>query len=199
MAKVDLNFYLNLVTSEHATKPKYMAWMKVLLTPFIDSINLNETIKNSFNLNTAVGVQLDTIGKWLVLPRQVDFQPTDGSSSILNDYYYRMILKAKVVKNQWKGTISSFYQFWNVLFAGQPLQIYLVDNQNMEPVAIIWSSQVTEMVQDLLSNNYIIPKPAGLGLTVRRIDVDKVFGFYGSGYNGFDNGVFWISEDTQTN
>ena len=189
--QVDLNFYLDLVTSEHSTKPKYMAWLSVLLTPLIDAIKLNEDVKKAFDLNTAIGAQLNIIGKWLEQPRQVDFQPTDGSSSVLNDNYYRTVLKAKVVKNQWKGTISNFYSFWNVLFKGQPLQIYLVDNQDMEPVAIIWSSSVDQMMQDLIANNYIVPKPAGLGLTVRRIDSDTTFGFFGTKFTGFDTGTFW--------
>ena len=189
--QVDLNFYLNLVTSEHSTKPKYMAWLSVLLTPLIDAIKLNEDVKKAFDLNTAIGAQLNIIGKWLEQPRQVGFQPTDGSSSVLNDNYYRTVLKAKVVKNQWKGTISNFYSFWNVLFKGQPLQIYLVDNQDMEPVAIIWSSSVDQMMQDLIANNYIVPKPAGLGLTVRRIDSDTTFGFFGTEFTGFDTGTFW--------
>lgn len=191
MATLNTQFYLDLITSEHINKPKYKAWMTVLLTPFIDIINLNDQIKRAFDLNTAVGVQLDTLGKILVLNRQVTFQPTDGSSPILNDDYYRMILKAKVVKNQWKGTISNFYSFWNVLFQNQPLQVYLIDNQNMEPAVVVWSSQVTQMVQDLLANNYLIPKPAGLGLTVRRIDSDKILGFEGSSFEPFDQGVFW--------
>lgn len=193
--QVDLNFYLDLVTSEHSTKPKYMAWLSVLLTPLIDAIKLNEDVKKAFDLNTAIGAQLNIIGKWLEQPRQVGFQPTDGSSSILSDNYYRTVLKAKVVKNQWKGTISNFYSFWNVLFKGQPLQIYLVDNQDMEPVAIIWSSSVDQMMQDLIANNYIVPKPAGLGLTVRRIDADTTFGFFGTEFTGFDTGTFWTPDN----
>lgn len=190
MALPDENFYLNLITSEHATKPKYMAWVKELLRPFIESIKLNDDIKKAFNLNTSVGIQLDTIGKILVLDRRVNFEPTDGSSSLLDDDNYRFILKAKVIKNQWKGTISSFYVFWNTLI-GQELNVFLVDNQNMDPVAVVWDSQVDSMTQDLLSNGYIIPKPAGLGLTIRKVDPDDLFGFFGSGLNGFDQGVFW--------
>lgn len=194
MVTLTTEFYLDLITSEHVNKPKYMSWVEVLLTPFIDIINLNDTIKKSFNLKDAVGVQLDTLGKILVLDRQVNFQPTDGSSPILDDYYYRMILKAKVVKNQWKGTISNFYYFWSVLFSDQPLSIYLVDNQNMEPVVVIWDSQVTSMIQDLLTNGYIMPKPAGLGLTVRRIDSEGIFGFWGSELAPLDQGTFWIPD-----
>ena len=132
MVEINSDYYLNLITSEHANKPKYRAWVKVLLTPFIDAINLNKNIKLAFFINSAVGIQLDIIGKWLGLSRQVDFQPTDGSSSILNDKYYRIALKAKIVKNLWKGTIEDFYNMWQILFNGEDLQVYLADNQTMD-------------------------------------------------------------------
>lgn len=192
MVTINKQFYLDLITSEHITKPKYKAWVDALLTPFVDIINLNDSIKRAFDLNTATGVQLDILGKILVLNRQVTFQPTDGSSPILNDDYYRMILRAKVLKNQWKGTISNFYSFWSVLFKNQPLSIYLVDNQDMNPVVVIWDSQTTLMIQDLLTNGYIIPKPAGLGLTIKRIDSEGIFGFWGSELAPLDQGTFWI-------
>lgn len=192
MSVIDASFYLNLITSEHAIKPKFKEWVEVLLTPFIDCINLNDDIKKAFDLNTAVGVQLDTLGKILVQSRQMSFQPTDGSSPILNDYYYRIVLKSKVIKNQWKGTIHNFYEYWNVLFEGQPLNIYLIDNQQMEPAIVVWSSQVTQMIQDFLAHDLIVPKPAGLGLTVRRVDNEGIFGFYGSEFTGFDTGTFWL-------
>ena len=185
------DLYLNLITSEHATKPKFKAWVDTLLTPFLDAINLNDNIKRAFDLNSAVGVQLDTLGKILVQSRQMNFQPTDGSSPLLNDDYYRLVLRAKVIKNQWKGTITNFYQFWKILFNNQPLNIYLIDNQDMRPVIVIWSSQTPLMIQDFLRNNLIVPKPAGLGYTVRQVDVEGIFGFFGTEFTGFDTGVFW--------
>lgn len=189
---VDVDFYLDLITSEHADKPKYRQWVKVLLTPFRDSISLNQSIKSSFFLNTAVGNQLDIIGKWLDLPRRVNFQPSDGSSSILNDKYYRVILKAKVVKNLWRGTIEDFYQMWNILFKNEPLQIYLTDNQNMDYVVVTWDSTIQDkMVEDLLTNGYIIPKPAGLGILIGSLNSQEIFGFKYSDFQPFNQGVFW--------
>lgn len=190
MVLPSIEFYTNLITSEHADKPKYKAWVETLLKPLIDCIQLNNSINYAFDLNNAVGVQLDTLGKILGVSRQVDFEPTDGSSSLLSDDNYRVVLKAKVIKNQWKGTINNFYSFWQVLF-GDSLNIFIIDNQDMDPVAIVWDNQISQMIQDLLENNYIIPKPAGLGLTVRRVDPSTLFGFSGSGLNGFDQGVFW--------
>lgn len=192
MATIDTNYYLNLITSEHANKPKYVAWMTVLLKPFIDAINLNRSIKSAFFIDTATGIQLDTIGKWLNLPRQVDFQPTDGSSSILTDKYYRIALKAKIVKNLWKGTIEDFYNMWQILFEGEDLQVYLADNQTMDYVVVTWDSTTADsMISDLLRNGYLIPRPAGLGILYNDLNADEIFGFDGSDFQPFNQGVFW--------
>lgn len=192
MTVINTQYYLDLITSEHANKPKYRAWMEVLLTPFIDAINLNKNIKSAFFIQTATGVQLDTIGKWLNLPRQVDFEPTNGSSSILSDKYYRIILKAKIVKNLWKGTVEDFYNMWQVLFNGEDLQIYLADNQSMDYVVVTWDSTTQDsMISDLLSHGYLIPKPAGLGILYNDLDPDEILGFDGSDFQPFNQGVFW--------
>ena len=192
MTIINTDYYINLITSEHADKPKYVAWLRVLLTPFIDAINLNKSIKSAFFIETAEGIQLDTIGKWLNLPRQVDFEPTDGSSSILNDKYYRMALKAKIVKNLWKGTIEDFYNMWQILFNGEDLQVYLADNQNMDYVVVTWDSTTQDsMISDLLRNGYLIPRPAGLGILYSDVNSDEIFGFDGSDFQPFNQGVFW--------
>lgn len=192
MVEINSKYYLDLITSEHANKPKYRAWLEVLLTPFIDAINLNKSIKSAFFIQTATGIQLDIIGKWLNLSRQVDFQPTDGSSPILSDKYYRIILKAKIVKNLWKGTIENFYNMWQILFNGEDLQIYLADNQTMDYVVVTWDSTTQDpMISDLLRNGYLIPKPAGLGILYNDLNADEILGFDGSDFQPFNQGVFW--------
>ena len=105
----DIETYVNMVTSEHRDKPKFQAFLRLLLTPIVNLQILNHDMMSILNLNTSEGDQLDKIGNILGLPRQVNFQPTDGSSSILNDDYYRLILKAKVAKNQWDGTKQHLY------------------------------------------------------------------------------------------
>lgn len=181
---------LDLIVSQHQ-KPKFIEWVKVKLELYQNIIDVENEMKQAFNLNTAVGKQLDIIGEILDLPRTVNFQPSDGSSPVLNDYYYRIILKCKVIKNQWKGTVTNFYEYWTALFTGIPLDIYLIDNQDMEPVIVIWSSLVDPMIEDLLTHYYIIPKPAGIGFGIERIDPDTIFGFEDTGFQPFDQGVFY--------
>lgn len=155
----NLTEYLNLITSEHREKPKYLALVTLLLTPVINLQRLNHQMMSILNVDTSTGVQLDMIGAILGLPRQVDFQPTDGSSSILNDDYYRLILKAKIAKNQWDGTKQGLYDLWKNLFPQNP--VLIVDRQNMTAtVAVV--GLVDQLSRDLISHGYIVPKPVGV-------------------------------------
>lgn len=152
--------YLNLITSEYRDKTKYIQWMTVLLQPFVDIRESASIIKDCLNLNYSTGDQLDMIGEILGLSRQVNFQPSEHSS-ILDDDYYRIILKAKVAKNQWDGTKENLYSYWRVLFPENPL--ILVDRQNMTIQATVIGLNDT-LSQELISHGYIIPKPAGVGM-----------------------------------
>lgn len=182
--------YLNLLTSQYRDKPKIISFLTTLLTPFLDIQKLNDSIKYMLNLNNAEGAQLDMIGEILNLPRQVSFQPTNGSSSVLDDYHYRLILKAKVAINQWKGTKSELYDYWKVLFPHNPL--LMVDNQNMTISAVVVGLN-SDMERDLIMHDYIIPRPAGVGMIyvftdkpIYAQDLDTEW------LKGFDEG-YWFS------
>ena len=185
----DIETYVNMITSEHRDKPKFQALVRLLLTPIVNLQILNHEMMTMLNLDTSHGDQLDKIGAILGLPRQVNFQPTDGSSSILNDDYYRLILKAKVAKNQWDGTKKGLYDLWKVLFPENP--ILIVDRQNMTAtVAVV--GLVDQLSRDLIVHGYIVPKPVGVlyeyGFTTDPIysqDLDTDW------LKGFDEG-YWL-------
>lgn len=185
----DVNTYLGLITSEHRDKIKYQAFVRLILTPIVNLQKLNHEMASLINLDTATGKQLDLIGEILALPRQVNFQPTDGSSSILDDDYYRLILKAQVAKNQWDGTKEGLQNLWVSLFPENPL--LLVDRQNMTAtVAVI--GLVDQLSRDLIVNGYIVPKPVGVlydyGFTTQPIysqDLNTEW------LKGFDEG-YWL-------
>lgn len=185
----NINDYLDLITSEHRDKPKYQSFVSLLLVPIINLQKINHEMMSMLDLNKSTGKQLDLIGNILGLPRQVNFQPTDGSSAILNDDYYRLILKAKVAKNQWDGTKQGLYNLWANLFPNNP--ILIVDRQNMSvTVAVVGLSD--QLSRDLIAHGYIVPKSVGVlyeyGFTNRPIysqDLDTEW------LKGFDEG-YWL-------
>lgn len=186
---INLNSLLNLVTSEYGDKPNYIQMLTAILTPVINISTLNHNMSVIMDLNKATGKQLDLIGQILSLPRQVNFQPSQDISSVLNDDYYRLILKAQVAKNQWDGTKQGLYNLWDILFPENPL--LLVDHQNMTASVVVVGLN-DSLSKELILAGYIVPKPAGVryeyGFTEKPIysqDLNTAM------LKGFDEG-YWL-------
>lgn len=154
--------YLNLITSEHRNKPKYIAFVSSFLSKVDDGMTVSGDMSGNFDVDTAVGVQLDTIGAIVGANRDVGIQLSSGTS-ILDDDHYRTLIKAKIAQNQWDGTIPSIYALWSTLFPGSILQI--IDNQDMTMQAIV-TGLSDEVSLELITAGLIIPKPAGVTLTI---------------------------------
>lgn len=163
--------YLDLITSQHKTKPNFNAWLSAPLAKVYDGLSAANSINAAFDIDSAVGSQLDIIGQIVGRSRSLPFQPGDGSSPTLSDTNYQIALKAKIAQNQWDGTIPEIYNIWNNLFSD--ISINIVDNQNMTMSVLIYTNGLIDpVITEMLSLGYIIPKPAGIGLTV--IEVSTV-------------------------
>lgn len=154
-----LGYYLTLLTSQYQNSPNLKAWLTACLQPFIDAGVVIGQITNAFDLDAAIGPQLDILGQLIGVGRTVQFQPSNGVSPILNDITYRLLLRAKIVQNQWDGTASGLYAVWNGLFPGGQIQIQ--DNQDMTAI-IFLSGTFSSIIQDLIVNGYIVPRPEGV-------------------------------------
>ena len=159
---IDISAYLDRITSQHKTKPKYMEFVTARLQPFIDLARCLESFDEAFDLETAVGVQLDTIAQYVGLSRLLTFQPADGESPILLDDMYRILLRAKISRNQWNGTSMGMYELWNNIFPEYTL--FIRDNQDMT-MTVYTDMNTPFMFAQLIQYEYIVPKPMGVGFT----------------------------------
>jgi hypothetical protein len=82
--KFDLNYYKNLITSEHKTRPKFTAWLQAALQLFIDIENCANSLPAAFDVDNAVGNQLDILGGYVGVSRTVGFQPSNGPELVTN-------------------------------------------------------------------------------------------------------------------
>jgi hypothetical protein len=183
----DIQKYLDLVTSQHYDKPKFMAWLTAALSIMDDIASLASNINSFFDLDTAIGAQQDVIGVIVGVGRVVNFQPSDSSSPVLDNDTYRLMQRAKIANNQWDGTMQQIYDLWSNLFPSQPL--VLVDNQDMSMNALMFNVDAG-IQQDLVSNGYVVPKPQGVRVNYAfpqhpvfsyGLDTD-LFKGYGEGY-----------------
>lgn len=181
------SYYQNILTSEYRSTVQFRQWLNVVLSMAEDISNCLQSITASFDLDAASGVQLDVLGIIVGVSRVVPFQPSDSVSPILDDTTYRILLKATIANNQWNGKIGSLYPIWTSLFPTGTISI--LDHQNMTATIII-GGVFSSILQDLITNGMIIPRPQAVAYDYTFSSNLPLFGFdsNNSFIAGFDTG-----------
>lgn len=185
----DMARWLALVTSEHADKPKLMATLAARLQPYADNIAVLESLPSIFDLDNAIGVQLDIVGLWVGVTRTLRapitgvyfawdtpgvgwdqgtwYQPGQSTSSIteLPDDAFRTLLRATVAVTHWDGTISGAYSAWAAAFAGTPYGI-LIDETGPLAITLTLTGTPDAVTAAMFSGGYLSLKPAGVSVTL---------------------------------
>jgi hypothetical protein len=154
-----LGYYIALLTSQYRRSPKLNALLYAILVKLDDVSRVLVKLDTAIDIDDAVGAQLDQLGAIAGASRTVPFQPSGGVSPVLNDATYRIYIKSKIAQNQWDGTIDSLYGIWQTLFPGG--QIIIADQQDMTAI-IILSGSFTSIIQDMINNDMIVPRPEGV-------------------------------------
>jgi hypothetical protein len=154
----NLQTYLNLIPSPNNLAQNFMDWVQAIGQLYIDQQTCIAALIQAFNIDTAVGVQLDIIGQLVGVSRILNFTPSNGVSPTLIDAEYQTILYAQILKNFWNGTTGQVYSFWQQYLPQFPITI--IDNQDM--TMTVWIAGMSGLQQELTANGYYVPKPAGV-------------------------------------
>jgi hypothetical protein len=126
----DIDYYLSKVPPLHVGRPKFRATLALTLQPFVDQQAFLEALPQAFDIDTAIGVQLDAVGGRLGRTRAVPIplqniyftwgDPLRGwgrgiwknsdlnpgvTYANLDDDVFRRMLKAVALSNEWDGTV----------------------------------------------------------------------------------------------
>ena len=178
---MDINSYENLVTYRNSLKQKYMEFVRLVLEHPVGLAAATDSFLYAFDLDNAVGVNLDTLGALVGMDRLLPFVPTVGSRE-LNDSEYRLMIRLKIARNVWDGrneTISDVYQR---LFP--ELNIQYIDNQDMT-ITVKASGSFNFRTAELLAASGLVLVPAGVGYNVVTYGGGTEFRLYvGTGQHG---------------
>ena len=178
------DYYADLLILQYKTQPKARATIKALTEKVIaDGILLD--VINGFNIDTAVGKQLDLLGKYIGLSRNVKEKVGSPASIILTDSQYRLLLKLKLICNT---SYSSTSQIRKALFQLFPDDIRVFDPRTMEMEYQL--SERFDGLEQVIIAEELLPFPMGLGFNVIIVpDLLKLYGYYGyDGLNDNPNG-----------
>jgi len=182
--------YTHLITNYHAGKPKFVAHVDLSTRPLTDVSAALQGLITAFDIDEAIGVQLDVLGEWIGRTRIVS-QPisgvyfsfdTDGLGwdqgvwqgpydpdagyTTLSDDTYRIVLKAKIAINNWNGQNDTLPPILETALEGSGLKMQIVDNQDMTISVWVFPeediSQVSLELIAAIKQGYLTVKAAGV-------------------------------------
>lgn len=211
----ELSDYTRLIASQHRKRPKFMAMLEAVLQPIVDAGNAAKSLTDAFDLDLAIGAQLDIIGLWVGISRNVKtpltgvyfafdtdavgfdegvwqgpYDPDSGLVS-LDDETYRILIRAKIAANKWDGTLGQSREILDLVFNGESY-VYLEDNQDMSMTVGVSGKRPSALFLALLTGGYIPIKPATVRIDYYVVTSNDgpVFGFdvENEYIAGFDHG-----------
>lgn len=216
--------YLALITSAFQGKLNFTGVITADVAVPARVQDLLQSMIPIFDVDVAGGDQLDIIGKWVGVTRDVsipienvffsweganpflgwDFgswQPSNepANVTVLPDDAYRTLIKAKIAANSWDGTTTQAYEIWDTIFTTS--RILIQDNQNMTYALAIIGGAVDSLTVALVTGGYIPLKPEGVRVSAYYISVDTgpVFSWdVESEFLGGWDEASWVRELTPT-
>ena len=217
---MNLSDYLDLITSEHRERKKFRAVVAAAVAPlaaaqdFIDSSMLP-----AWDIDTAIGTQLDQIGEWVGVTRSIavplkdtyfswdrtkelgweygywqgKYDPSLGLVS-LADSVYRMVLFAKIASNVWDGSMGTMSNVWDGSM-GTMSNLIVMDHQDMSITLGLKGIAPGAVMSYVLISGRVPLKPEGVRIRKYIIAKRQIFGFDVANDNiqGFDAGE-WGTE-----
>lgn len=182
--------YTDLITNYHRGKPLFVDHVDLSTRPLTDTSTALQNLLSAFDIDSAVGVQLDVLGEWIGRTRIVSqpiagvyfsfdtdglgwdqgvwqgpYDPDAGFTS-LSDDTYRIVLKAKIAINSWDGQNDSLPAILETALDGSGLKMQIVDNQDMTISVWVFPEEDISLVsKELLAaikQGYLTVKAAGV-------------------------------------
>lgn len=203
------------IYAEYRNKPKAVAWYAITreLADEIDAAA--QAVRGSYDIDNNVGAQLDVIGRIVVADRNflgstplvvsqfgdvgAEFGDTDavfselsiGTDSQMSDDFFRLVIRAKIIKNNSDATIESILDGVTFLVPNADV-VRVIDGEDMS-FSIEFQGNITDLERWALLNAKLIPKPQGVrfnGFLDSYIpsefgDVDAEFGDLDAQFHGY--------------
>ncbi|MDU1573282.1 MAG: DUF2612 domain-containing protein [Pantoea sp.] len=182
--------YTDLITNYHRGKPLFVDHVDLSTRPLTDTSTALQNLLSAFDIDSAVGVQLDVLGEWIGRTRIVSqpisgvyfsfdtdglgwdqgvwqgpYDPDAGFTS-LSDDTYRIVLKAKIAINSWDGQNDSLPSILETALEGSGLRMQIVDNRDMTISVWVFPDEDISLVSKELiaaiKQGYLTVKAAGV-------------------------------------
>lgn len=169
-----VEYYRNLLIIQYSVLEKAPAHIRALIDVIMIFDLINE-VRDGYNIDDAVGVQQDILGKYLGIDRNIPVSPF-----VLNDTDYRFYQRLKIIQNNSNHSTKSIVELVYQIFG---TDLLFFDRYNMS-IAYIFPASVEALVTTAKDLG-LLPKPAAVGLSVSfTVDIENIFGYKEYGQSG---------------
>lgn len=165
------SYYANLLILQYVGKPKAFAMVKALADVVIMN-QLPNQVQDAFDIETAVGVQLDVLGKYVGANRM---GYTASGPVTLDDDDFRVLIKLQIIKNNSGSSLATIQELLAANFAGQ---ILVSDNQDMGLNYVVVESLGTSDLLNVIAYGGYLPAPMAVETSVTFVPSHE-FPFFG--------------------
>ena len=154
-----INYYANLLILQYLGQPNAYATIQATAALFIMN-QLPIAVQNAFNMDgTAVGVQLDVLGKYAGVTR--NGYSLSGLPISLSDADFFTLIKMAILTNSSGSDLNSIQSLLNIYF---PNEIYVFDHKEMRMSYLINSSIGSQNLIQLFITEGLLPIPMAVQL-----------------------------------
>ena len=180
------DYFTGLVTTEHLDKPRYIQTVSLSTQGFADQIALCKQAYDLYDLDNAVGAQLDAVGLWIGFSRFValnvdiyfswDISGVGWDQGIwwqigdpeqvvtqLSDVQYRKLLRLKIACNHFDGTLPTAIKIIGMAVSDDNCTVTATEG-HMSVVFTI-TGPISSVIRAVIEGGYLPLKPAGIAIT----------------------------------
>ncbi|AEF45904.1 hypothetical protein SerAS12_2785 [Serratia sp. AS12] len=180
------NKYTSKIPAYNSQFPKYFDTVNATTEAFSRQQDSTRAIAPAFDLDDAVGVQLDVIGLWVGRGRRIrapavnhyfSFDDPElgfnlgswkgrydtGDAYIdLDDDTYRTVLRAKIGANNWDGTVETLPAILSAIYPDGGIAISFTDNLDMSMTITARGAAIPAITKEIIRQGYLSIKPMGI-------------------------------------
>ena len=144
--------YQALVPPLNSDKPKFQSTVAASVAPLVNAGQTVEALPAAFDIDVALGAQLDVVGQWVGQSRRIPTPiaglyfsfdapllgfdkgvwkgpyDTGAGISLLDDETYRRLLKTRILANAWDGTAGGAQDILDTYFINPATHVFVEDD-----------------------------------------------------------------------
>ena len=195
--------YMPFIQSQYSASTRIVKILESCREHILPDADIVMFFDNIFNVETAVGYGLDMWGNIVGVSRFIPNWQSASTIYTLNDEDFRRVIFFKAAANIMDSTMYSMNYLLKSLYPEYNCYIRLSSNYQADASGVYHDSNpmvieyvfidtiLTELEKSIFTYVGDFNRGAGVRFSLSEYDYDEIFGFYGSGLQPFDQGVFY--------